>query len=86
MEDFKGIVSNVRVVIHRKVVGMIGFASVDICNKIRITSIGIWDDGEGIRLTYPTKGPKQIEVVHPIDREVHDEIIKKILMEIKGDI
>lgn len=50
--------------------GLIGFASVLLDNSLYLGSIGIHTrlDGQGLRLTYPTKGT--INVFHPTTKEL----------------
>ena len=66
--------------------GLIAFGSVLFDNCLFLGSIGIHKklDGNGYRITYPTKkiGEKNINIFHPINKEVskliEDEIIKKV--------
>lgn len=66
--------------------GLIAFGSVLFDNHLFLGSIGIHRklDGSGYRITYPTKkiGEKDINIFHPINKEVSklikDEIIKKV--------
>jgi len=65
--------------------GLVGFASIVFDGRLYLGSIGIHRrrDGEGYRLTYPTKkiGDKNINIYHPINRETsklfEDRIIEK---------
>lgn len=65
--------------------GLIAFASVVLDGKIYLGSIGIYRklNGEGYRLTYPTKktGDKSLNIFHPISREtglaIEEAIIRK---------
>ena len=59
--------------------GLIGFASFVFDNKFYFSSIGILtklSGGGGYRLLYPNKhvGDKQINIYHPIDKEVSHQI------------
>jgi stage V sporulation protein G len=66
--------------------GLIAFGSILFDNRLFLGSIGIHKklDGSGYRITYPTKkiGDKDINIFHPINKEVskliEDEIIKKV--------
>lgn len=66
--------------------GLIAFGSVLFNDCLFLGSIGIHRklDGSGYRITYPTKkiGEKDINIFHPINKEVSklikDEIIKKV--------
>lgn len=66
--------------------GLIAFGSVLFDDCMFLGSIGIHKklDGSGYRITYPTKkiGEKDINIFHPINKEVskliEDEITKKV--------
>jgi stage V sporulation protein G len=66
--------------------GLIAFGSVLFDDCLFLGSIGIHKklDGSGYRITYPTKkiGDKDINIFHPINKEVskliEDEIVKKV--------
>jgi Uncharacterized protein, involved in the regulation of septum location len=66
--------------------GLIAFGSVLFDNSLYLGSIGIHSklDGSGYRITYPTKkiGDKDINIYHPINKEVskiiEDAITEKI--------
>lgn len=66
--------------------GLIAFGSILFDDCLFLGSIGIHKklDGSGYRITYPTKkiGEKDINIFHPINKEVskliEDEIIKKV--------
>jgi stage V sporulation protein G len=66
--------------------GLIAFGSVVFDDCLYLGSIGIHTrlDGCGYRLTYPTKriGEKDLNIYHPINREmgklIEDEIILKV--------
>ena len=63
--------------------GLIAFASIVLENKLYLGSIGLHKklDGSGYRITYPTKmvGNKNINIFHPINKEIGLEIEKAIL-------
>lgn len=65
--------------------GLVGFASLVIDKKLYIGSIGIHKrlDGSGYRITYPTKkiGNKDINIYHPITKELGLEIKMAIILE-----
>lgn len=67
--------------------GLIGFASVVYDNQIYLGSIGIHTkaDGSGYRLTYPDKqgGNRRINIFHPLNRTISDEIEKVIFGKLK---
>jgi len=75
--------------------GLVGFASVVVNDSIYLSSIGIHSrlDGNGFRITYPTKksGNKNWHVFHPISREagrlIETAILNKIdeVMKKAGD-
>jgi DNA-binding cell septation regulator SpoVG len=58
--------------------GLIGFASFVLDEKYYVSSVAIYTrlDGSGYRLVYPTKkvGEKNINIFHPINREVAEAI------------
>ena len=66
--------------------GLVAFASVVLDNSVYLGFIGIHTrlNGEGYRLTYPTKkvGEKSLNICHPINKEmskgIEDAIISKI--------
>jgi len=63
--------------------GLIAFASIVLENKLYLGSIGLHKklDGSGYRITYPTKmvGNKNMNIFHPINKEIGLEIEKAIL-------
>lgn len=67
--------------------GLIGFASVVLDQKIYLGSIGIHSrlDGTGYRLTYPTKqvGPRNINIYHPINKDLSKIIEEAIIARFK---
>ena len=66
--------------------GLVAFASVVLDNSVYLGFIGVHTrlNGEGYRLTYPTKkvGEKSLNICHPINKEtsrdIEDAIISKI--------
>jgi stage V sporulation protein G len=58
--------------------GLIGFASVLLDNGLYLGSMGVYSrlDGTGYRITYPTKkvGGKDLNIYHPINRDLSQEI------------
>lgn len=66
--------------------GLIAFGNVLFDDSLFLGSIGIHKklDGNGYRITYPTKkiGEKNINIFHPINKQtsklIEDEIIKKV--------
>lgn len=58
--------------------GLIGFASVVLDNGLYLGSMGVYSrlDGTGYRITYPTKkvGGKDLNIYHPINRDLSQEI------------
>lgn len=63
--------------------GLMGFASLVVGGKLYLSSIGIHRklDGSGYRITYPTKqvGNKQINIYHPISKDIGLDIENAIL-------
>lgn len=80
-------ISEVQIVPVKPNNGLIGFASLVLDNKIYLGSIGIFTkiDGSGYRLTYPTKkiGNQNINIYHPINRELGKVIESAILKKAK---
>jgi len=66
--------------------GLIAFGNVLLDDSLFLGSIGIHKklDGNGYRITYPTKkiGEKNINIFHPINKKtsklIEDEIIRKV--------
>ena len=71
-------VSKVEIVAVRPSQGLVGFASVELDGQLLLNSIGIHSrrDGQGYRLTYPTRtgGGDAINVFHPINQDLSKEI------------
>lgn len=63
--------------------GLIGFASLVINKSLYLSSIGIFTrlNGQGYRITYPTKkvGSLDMQVFHPISKELGKEIEKEVI-------
>lgn len=68
--------------------GLIAFGSVVFDNSLYLGSIGIHSrlDGNGYRITYPTKrvGDKDINIYHPINKNVSKIIEEAIIEKIKN--
>ena len=78
-------VSDVKITISDQNNGIIGFATAVLHNSFFIGSIAIWKNEDGlIRITYPTKGAKQKEIFHPLLKELHQEILDKVIASLKG--
>lgn len=67
--------------------GLVAFASVVLENCLYLGSIGIYTkiNGVGYRITYPTKkiGEKDINIYHPINKELSKEIEKMIFKKLE---
>jgi DNA-binding cell septation regulator SpoVG len=63
--------------------GLIGFASCVINKEIYLSSIGIFTrlNKNGYRITYPSKkvGSNDLQIFHPITRELGKEIEKAVI-------
>lgn len=63
--------------------GLVAFASVVFDDCLYLGSIGVYRrlDGNGLRITYPTKkiGDKNINIYHPINQETSKAIEKAII-------
>ena len=66
--------------------GLVAFASVVLDNSVYLGFIGVHTrlNGEGYRLTYPTKnvGNASLNIYHPINRETSDAIERAIISKI----
>ncbi len=75
-------VSKVEIIPIRQKQGLLGFASVELDGQLHLNSIGIHSrrDGQGYRLTYPTRpgGGSAITVFHPINPNLSKEIEAQI--------
>jgi len=69
--------------------GLVAFASVVLDNSVYLGFIGVYTrlNGEGYRLTYPTKkvGEKSLNIYYPINRETSRAIESAIMAKI-GEI
>jgi len=67
--------------------GLVAFASIVFADSLYLGSIGIHKrlDGNGYRLTYPTKkiGDKNINIYHPLNRELGEKIENEIIQRAK---
>lgn len=81
-------ISEVNIQFIKPVDGLIGFASFVIDDVVFVGSIGIHErlDGNGYRLTYPTKKSSlnQRPVFHPINREAGSAIESAIFEKLKN--
>lgn len=66
--------------------GLVAFASVVLDNSVYLGFIGVYTrlNGEGYRLTYPTKnvGDRSLNIYHPINRETSKAIEEAIIAKI----
>jgi len=67
-------ISEIQIVPIKPTNGLIGFASILLDNSLYLGSIGIHTrlDGQGLRLTYPTKGA--INIFHPTTKALSKAI------------
>jgi stage V sporulation protein G len=81
-------ISEVQIQVVKPRNGLIGFASCVLDDVIYLSSIGIFSklDGTGYRLTYPTKviGDQSLQIFHPINREITQEIEKAIFTKLEN--
>lgn len=79
-------VSNVEVITVRPKQGLVGFASVELDGQLLLNSIGIHSrrDGQGYRLTYPTRlgGGGALTVFHPITPALSKEIEARVFQRV----
>lgn len=80
-------ITEVQIVPIKPTNGLIAFASVVLDDKLYLSSIGVHAklDGTGYRLTYPTKkvGTKDIQLFHPINKEVSQAVEQAVFSRIK---
>ena len=66
--------------------GLVGFASILLDDCLYLGSIGVHTrlDGQGYRITYPTKkiGDRNLNIYHPINRSLSEEIEKAVLAKV----
>jgi len=76
-------ISEVQIIPIKPKDGLIAFASILLDEKLYLSSIGLHRklNGSGFRITYPNKrvGNRNIDIFHPINRELALEIEKTIL-------
>jgi len=82
------VISEVQITPVKPKEGLVAFASCVINNQLYIGNIAIYTrpDGNDFRLAYPTKtlpNGKQINCVHPINRQT-GEILRKRIVDQKG--
>ena len=65
--------------------GLVAFASIVAENSLYLGSIGVYTrlNGSGYRITYPTKkiGERNINIYHPINKEISKAIEEAIILE-----
>ncbi len=71
-------VSEVQIRVIKPKDGLVGFASCVLDGVLYLSSIGIFSrlDGNGYRITYPTKkvGESDLQIFHPINKELGSEL------------
>lgn len=76
-------ITEIQIIPIKPLNGLVGFASVVLDEKVYLGSIGIHKklNGEGYRLTYPTKkvGDKSLNIFYPINREASLAIEQAII-------
>ena len=79
-------ISEVNIQLIKPTNGLVAFASVVLDGKIYLGSIGVHQrlDGNGYRLTYPTKktGNRDFHIFHPIERSMGQRIEQAILSKV----
>ena len=75
-------ISEINIIPIKPKAGLIGFASIVLDNCLYLGSMGVYSrlDGTGYRITYPTKkvGDKDLNIYHPINRDLGQEIEEAI--------
>ncbi len=83
MKKMENRISEVQIIPIKPKDGLIAFASILLDEKLYLSSIGLHRklNGSGFRITYPNKrvGNRNIDIFHPINRELALEIEKTIL-------
>ncbi len=81
------VITEVEIVPIKPKNGLIAFASLVFDNKLYLGSIGVHTrlDGEGLRLTYPTKkiGEHHINFFHPLNKDLSKEIEEVVFRKVK---
>lgn len=80
-------VSEVQIVPIQPRDGLVAFASLVIDDKLYVSSIGVHTKlSGGYRITYPTKkvGDRNIQLFHPITRELGREIEETVIAKVKN--
>lgn len=81
-------ISEVQIHFIKPTDGLIGFASLVLDSQIYLSSIGVHKKlaDDGYRITYPTKklGMNQLQIFHPITREMSLAIEQAIFEELKN--
>lgn len=79
-------ISEINIQLIKPANGLVAFASVVLDDKIYLGSIGVHQrlDGNGYRLTYPTKktGHRDFHIFHPIERSLGQRIEQAILAKV----
>jgi DNA-binding cell septation regulator SpoVG len=79
-------ISEVNIQLIKPTNGLVAFASVVLDSKIYLGCIGVHQrlDGNGYRLTYPTKktGNRDFHIFHPIERSMGQRIEQAILAKV----
>lgn len=79
----KKVIDEIQIIPVKPKDGLVGFASLVLNNELYLSSIGIFTKlgSQGYRLTYPTRkvGNKQVQIFHPINREVSKQIEDSVL-------
>jgi stage V sporulation protein G len=79
-------ISEIQVIIVKPKEGLIGFASFVLDEKYYVSSVAIYTrlDGSGYRLVYPAKkiGERNINIFHPINREVGEAINEAVIRKV----
>ncbi len=80
-------ISDVKISLIQPQDGLIGFASMVLGGCFYVSSIGIHEtlDGQGYRLTYPTKksGDHIFNICHPINRQLSGAIERTVFQKLK---
>lgn len=82
------VITEVQIVPVKPNNGLVGFASLVVDGKLYLGSIAIFTkiNGDGYRITFPTKtaGSRELQIFHPINKEIYEAIESAVLTAAKN--
>lgn len=78
-------ISEVKIILSNQNVGPVAFASVLLNDEIYLNSLAVWKSEcpQKFKVSYPSKGAKEHQVIKPINAKIHNEISQAILDRMK---